>query len=75
MQFIAMPRGRHLADLSALTIAFLICLAVIVFSWPEAMDETAARQALCCEVQTAELDSMPAAAGMPSTAQPQRSKR
>jgi hypothetical protein len=57
MQFSAMPRGRRLADLSALTIAFLICLAVIVFSWPkDQWDETDIQFADCCEVQTAELE-------------------
>jgi hypothetical protein len=70
MHFIAMPRGRRLADMSALTIAFVICLAVIVFSWPkDRSDETDVRFAGCCEVQTAELEPVvPVAAGAGATA-------
>lgn len=64
MRFTAMPRGRRLADLSALTMAFLVCLAVIVFSWPnDTRDGTDIRFADCCMVQTAELEpTMPVAA-------------
>jgi hypothetical protein len=66
MSSIGTPRGRRLADLSALTIAFLICLAVVVFSWPKARhgDGAVLAAADCCEVQTAELGPpMPASVG------------
>jgi hypothetical protein len=56
MPCLGTPRSRRLADLSALMIAFLICLSVIVFSWPSdhvaGSDVTIAK---CCEVQTADL--------------------
>jgi hypothetical protein len=57
MQHRGTPRGPSIVDLSAFAVAFLICLAVIAFSWPKAQPGASDRTLVAAsgEVQTAGL--------------------